>query len=197
MENLEALKRSWSDIQKAGLPPELYEAAFSEGIRYYSKSDVVDRAAVPTEAASIASPPRASRMAIAGDATERLSKETGVSRETLDELLYFDADGAPGINGGPRRLGKSNAERTRTIALLLAGARHFANDELEIPLEQVREVVQQFGVYDTNNFAYHVSSVPGFTLSGPKSNRVLRAKSDAAAKFKQRVAEVMGAGNGE
>lgn len=136
-------------------------------------------------------------MAIAGDATERLSKETGVSRETLDELLYFDADGAPGINGGPRRLGKSNAERTRTIALLLAGARHFANDELEIPLEQVREVVQQFGVYDTNNFASHVSSVPGFTLSGPKSNRVLRAKSDAAAKFKQRVAEVMGAGNGE
>ena len=194
MEYLEAVKRTWSDIQEAQLPPELYEPAFNAGVRYYTGTlPTEDRSGAPVGAKPSADPAMGPHKAPRGDAFARLSAETGAPRTQLEEVLYFNPDGAPGINGGPRRLGKSNTERTRTIALLLASARHFANDEVEISVDQIREVCQQFGVYDVNNFATHVSGVPGFILSGPRTNRVLRAKGDAAARFRQRVAEVLGA----
>ncbi len=194
VEYLEALKRTWSDIQEAELPGELHEPAFNAGIRYYMGDVLKQRApAVATSGDPSTSPAMAPRMAPSGDAIARLSAETGTAPEVLDELLYFGPDGTPGINGGARRLGKSKAERTRTIALVLAGARHFANDELEVSVDQIRDVCQELGVYDVNNFAGYVSSVPGFSLSGPKTDRVLRAKGDAAMKFRQRVTEVTGA----
>ena len=195
MEYLDALKRTWSDIQEAELPPELYEAAFNAGLRHYIGVD----AEMPAETAPVSprppNPPMATQMAPTAGASARLSAETGVDSEVLDALIYFDADGVPGINGAARRLGKNNAERTRTIALVIAGARHFANDEIEVPVAQIRDVCKERGVYDPNNFAAYLSDVPGFTLSGPKANRVLRAKSDAAVRFRQKVSEVMGVGS--
>ena len=196
VEYLEALKRTWSDIQEAGLPQELYEAAFNAGLRHYTGAAPVEAATAPVLTESLP-PAMAPRMAPAGDATSRLSAETGVDREVLDELLYFDSEGLPGINVGARRLGKNNAERTRTIALVIAGARHFANDEIDVATDQIRDLCKQYGFYDQNNFASYLSDVPGFTFSGPRSNRFLRAKSDAAVKFRQRVFEITGAGNGD
>jgi hypothetical protein len=193
MEFPEALTRAWTDIEGSAIPKELQEAALVAGLSYYlGNSSSSASPGAPMVVSGTPNPPTAALMVSDGDAGSRLASETGIDRELLDELIYFDAEDAPGLNGGARRLGKNNAERSRAVALILAGARHFANDELEVPLDPIREACKQLGIYDQNNFASYMADVPGFILAGPRSSRVLRAKSDAAMRFRQKIQEVVG-----
>jgi len=192
MRFVEALQKAWQDVSESGVPSSLYEVAMQAGIAYYLGTGpgsfrVVSEAG--PQAAETASSSATPRWSISMDA---LSRETGVAREKLEELLHVTPDGKPGINVGARRLGPNNAERTRAIALLCAGALHFGADVVDVPLELIRETCRQLGVYDPNNFARYVAEVPGFILSGPKDNRVLRAKSEAGIRFRQKVLEVTG-----
>lgn len=197
MEFPEALTRAWSDIEGSPIPKELYEAALAAGLAYYlGNSGGSSNPGTPGVISGTPNLPTAARMGSVDGAGARLAAETGIDRELLDQLIYFDADDAPGLNGGARRLGKNNAERSRAVALILSGARHFANDELEVPLDPIRDACKQLGIYDQNNFASYMSDVPGFILAGPRSSRVLRAKSDAAMRFRQKVQEVVGGREG-
>lgn len=191
------IKRVWSDIQEAELPPELHAIAFEAGVRHAYET-VMPRPESPRiESEARSSNERGPATDVSDGPIQRLSAETGVSQERLTELIYFDEDGQPGINVVARRLGKNNSERARNVALVVASARHFGNDEIDVRVSFVREACKALGVYDQDNFAKHIANVPGFILSGPKANRVLRAKADAAARLQQLVSGILGEVNGE
>ena len=198
MEFLEVLERAWADVQAAKIPPELYDTAFKEALKHYTGQ--------VTAAVSAAAPAAFDPSTNRGEASSRgapdgvfaaLAVETATPREQLEEVFYFAADGSPALNIPARRLGKSNAERTRAIALLIASVRHFGMDEMEITVDDVRLMCSDMNVYDSNNFSTYVASVPGLILSGPRGSKVFRVKPDAKSKFKQKVAEIVGAADVE
>lgn len=198
MDFAEAIAQIWRDIKEAELPTELQSLAFEAGLVYYLHSRPGPEGGLITTAVPHGMEAGLSMISsFSGDVMSRLSKETGVDETKIQEVLYFNEDGKPGINGSARRLGRSNAERTRTIALLIAGARHFGNDEVEVSLNDVRDACKELGVYSKNNFASYLADMPGFILSGPKANRVLRAKSDAAERFRKSVLRILGEGDNE
>lgn len=192
MEFREALRRAWEDVSASDIPSSLQSVALEAGIAYYLNIGTGHLPANGLLGGSTVETVSGHGTGAAADPIGAISREIGLPRENIEELIYFDPDGKPGINGGPRRLGPSNAERTRAIALLCAGALHFGTDVVDVPIEIVRAACRQLNVYDQNNFARYLSDVPGFILSGPKDNRVLRAKSDAAVKLRQKIQEVTG-----
>lgn len=193
MKFAEVLEQALADVREAGIPPELQELAFREALRFYVGA--ADGSAAPSVGTSApAADDKASngsRKAQVGDPLVLLAQESGVDQEELAHLFYF-GDSGPEFNVPARKLGANSADRQRSVALLITGARHYGLNELEIPVATIREVCVALGVYDRKNFSTYMGSVPGLLMTGPRGNKAFRVKMDGKTKFKQKVSEIVG-----
>lgn len=186
------LKQALADVEAAQVPSELKELAFAEAVKHYTgqvgRVAPAPAAGRPSGEAGAAVGGQARRLPT-GDLFDRVSAETGVSREDLEQVFYGDT---PAFNVSARKLGANKADRHRAIALLMTCMRHFGLDETEVDLEVVREACVAMNTYDRANFSSYMGGVPGVTLSGPRGKKVLRPRPEAKAKFKEKIAAILG-----
>lgn len=193
MEFETVLKQALADVEAAEVPADLKEFAFAEAVKHYaarmgSTEALPARAQSNGETGGVGSP---LRRPPGSDIFDKVAAETGVSREDLEQVFYMDGD-VPAINQPARKLGVNKADRHRAIALLLIGMRHYGLDETEVALDVVRDACVRMSTYDSANFSNYMGGVSGITLTGPRGKKVLRPRPDAKAKFKEKIASILG-----
>lgn len=204
----EVLAKAWQAVQNSGVPESLYDTAFKEAVQLLSPRadpDQVPRArrdaplppAPPSnEVSGVTSESPASEPVDSSALFSTLASESGVDEAALIEVFYFDADGTPHINVPGRKLGSSMTAKVRNIATGLAGVRYYVSDQPSLGVEAVRAEATLKSAYDVSNFGLHISSVPGATVSGSGSSKVLRVKpNEIEAAFKAMVNSARGIAN--
>lgn len=190
----------WGVIDEVGIPKHLQELAFREGLKFLSsvqpdRDHFVERVSQTTKDVT-ALPVQESGAEYELDESlliERISSETGVGRDKIEELVYTD-QGKIHINRPGLKLGRNNTERTKVVAAFLTIVRNFGLDEDETPVETIRDEVQRLRVYDANNFAAQLKSMPGFVLKGSGQSRRLQAKATGVAEFADLVESMLAEG---
>lgn len=122
---------------------------------------------------------------------KRVAAQTGTDRALLEQLVHLDDDG-PRISIPGLKLGKNNAEATRTIVEILTIVRDFGLGEKETHIDVIRKEADRLRVYDTGNFSTYINTVTGFQVVGSGSSRRLRAKSPGIAAFPELVDRLVG-----
>jgi hypothetical protein len=210
MEVSETLKKAWTAVEDAGLPERIQEAAFREAMRLLIPTQVEAASAAAPRASGQTGKPGATSGASGsgssggggnGDVSKiteaestilgKVEQNTGVSREKLEELVHLD-DGVLKVSIPGFKLGKSNADKTRAIAQILAIVRGFGLDEDETSLELVRAEAQRLKCYDSANFSSQVKVLNGYLITGSGTNRRIRAKSAGINAFPAFVEGLLG-----
>lgn len=210
MEVSETLKKAWTAVEDAGLPEQIQQVAFREAVRL-----LVPIHAVAAPAATAYTSGQAgnygvvsgftgsstSRDSSNGDGSkiteaestilDKVEQQTGVPWAKLDELVYLD-DGVLKISLPGIKLGKNNADKTRSIAQILTIVRGFGLDEDETSLELVRAEAQRLKCYDSSNFSAQVKVLDGYLVTGSGANRRIRAKSGGISGFPAFVDSILG-----
>lgn len=200
------LREAWSAVKEAGLPEPIHEVAFREAVRLIAPSMVA--AAQPTRSghantgsalttasgSQTGTSKRLDENAISlseDDLVRNVSISTGADAVALGNLVYLDGGvlrlKLPGI-----KLGKNNADRTRTIAALFTVVRSFGLDEDDTSVELIREEAQRLKCYDSTNFSSQLKALQGFVIKGAGSNRRIQAKGPGISEFPNLVAKLTG-----
>jgi hypothetical protein len=204
MEVSEVLEKAWTAVREADLPESIQPVAFREAVRLLSPQSYP--AAPPLQPA----PPSGGDVRGSGttkasngnaedggfavseaEVYDRVAQHTGVDRDKLEQLVHLDDDAIrvslPGI-----RLGRNNADKTRTVAQILTVVRGFGLDEDGTSVEAVRSEAQRLKCYDSANFSSHLGKLNGFVITGSGSNRRIRAKAPGIAAFPGLVDDLVG-----
>jgi hypothetical protein len=211
MEVSETLKKAWAAVEEAGLPETIQEAAFREAVRLLAPAPVM----VPAGSGRVGRPGQTgggsgglptgssstdggTSTADSGDITlpenELLAKvatQTNVAQEKLEELVHVD-DGVLKISLPGIKLGKNNADKTRTIAQILTIVRGFGMDEDGTSVELIRNEAQRVKCYDSANFSSHLSTLQGYVIAGSGTNRRIRSKAAGIQAFPAIVDALLG-----
>lgn len=206
----EVLKEAWSAVEDAGLPEKIQEAAFREAVRL-----IAPPAPVSVQSGREGKPGRGSggsgnagskgsggsnsggegeENAITMSEEDLVSKVaigTGADAEHLENLIYLD-DGVLHINLPGIKLGKNNADRTRTIAAIFTIMRSFGLDEDDTSVELVRDEAQRLKCYDSANFSSQLKALQGFVIKGSGVNRRIQAKGPGISEFPNLVSRLAG-----
>jgi hypothetical protein len=109
-----------------------------------------------------------------GDLVGKIATGLKLDRNLVDQV-YHAVDDTLSVIVSPRRLANSKATATRELAQLVAGGRQAAGLEEWTSAGVIRDVVSDFGKYDTANFAYTVSSMDDvFLLRGKGQSRTVK-----------------------
>lgn len=189
MDPSEVLKQAWRAVEEADLPNHIQPIAFREAMR------VLAPASAPLRARTAADRVGTTEFSNGGGGNARKSPEseeaatgageeeivnnvvqhTGVDRDKLESLVHLDGNAIrlsiPGM-----KLGKNNAEKTRTVAQILTIVRGFGLNEKETPLEAIRDEATRLKCYDAANFSSTLTKLNGFVITGTGANRRIRAK---------------------
>ncbi|TFB90457.1 hypothetical protein E3O44_02255 [Cryobacterium algoricola] len=122
---------------------------------------------------------------------QKVSNGTGATAAALSNLIYLD-DGALRLNLPGIKLGKNNADRTRTIAAIFTIVRSFGLDEDDTSVELVREEAQRLKCYDSANFSSQLKALQGFVIKGTGNYRRIQAKGPGITDFPGLVAKLTG-----
>lgn len=189
MEVSELLKKAWEAVEAADLPDTIHEVAFREAMRV-----MAPQLSAPTTGTGqrVGKPSRTGMTGTGGSsgggpngevgigATEeemldKVAGQTGVDRTRLEEIVHLDGDvlkvSIPGI-----KLGRNNADKTRTVAQILTIVRGFGLDETGTSVELVRAEATRLKCYDPANFSAHLGKLNGFIITGAGTSRRIRAK---------------------
>ncbi|MCG2798014.1 MAG: hypothetical protein L6367_05675 [Cellulomonas sp.] len=202
----ETLKKAWAAVKDADLPESIHEVAFREAVRLLAPPPAATTPGpIAPGGAKLSGRVGTGNGAPTGDGAEggggiavseatiydRVVAQTGVDREKLEQLVHLDGDvlkvSIPGL-----RLGKTNAERARSVAQILTITRGFGLEESETSLELIRAECDRLRVYDQNNFSGHVKALAGFVVTGTGANRRVRAKGPGIAAFPGIVDKLLG-----
>lgn len=200
MEPADVLKKAWAAVQEADLPEALQSVALREAVRLISP--VATPIATPPANKQTNGGSKGAASSDSGDASPSLDenaiydavvKQTGVSRDKLEQVVHLDDDGLrvslPGL-----KLGKNNAERARTVAQILTITRGFGMPENETSVEVIRAECDRLKVYDSANFSAHIKALNGYVINGTGSNRRLRMKGPGIAAFPALIDGLVGEG---
>ena len=205
MEPSEVLKKAWIVVQGANLPDAIQPVAFQEAVRLLVPSSITTapvggdrgKGTGAGTGSSIGWPNGKPSSDTGGiDASEdeiydRVVEHTGVDREKLEQVVHLDGDvlkvSLPGI-----KLGRNNAEKTRTVAQVLTIVRGFGLNESETSVEVVRAEASRLKCYDSANFAAQLSKLVGFVITGSGTNRRIRAKAPGIQAFPGLVENLVG-----
>ena len=205
MEASEVLKTAWTAVREADLPESIHSVAFREAVRLIAPQ-------TPFASSPSHRPPpdefsegnRGNKSKSNGgengdggglavtetEIYEKVVQQTGVNRAKLEQLIHLDNDtvkvSLPGI-----RLGKNNADKTRTVAQILTIVRGFGLEEDDTSVEIVRSEVQRLKCYDSANFSSQLAKLGGFVITGSGNNRRIRAKAPGIATFPGLVDELV------
>lgn len=132
----------------------------------------------------------------AGSSTSWMQEVAGAidrDPEELEQLFFAEDDEMPLVGINPTRLGSSAAERTRNVALLLAGVRQVGGIEHATTSELIRKECDRLGVFDTGNFGKTISGLKDwFNITGSGRSKVLRIKPGGRDAFRSLIGELLG-----
>lgn len=165
------LRRAQKVVDEAKVSDDLRAAAFAKA---FDSLAAVDRAPVAAKANPESRPPSQSS---GGDIFDRISAKLQVDRDLVADI-YYENDGDLGISVPSSRLARSTTAGARQLALLVAAGRQASGlDEQWTQSEQLREVCQYFGKFDTGNFGKTLASMDDvFQLKGKGVSREVRVK---------------------
>lgn len=196
METTQRLATAWAAVNAAGIPEHLHEVAFKAALALNDAP--VPNIAPKQEGNSLAvSPPQERPLgdgipaATEDSFFETFSHESGVERNDLERVFFFH-NGLPGLNGPARKLGRTRADQTRAVALLLTAAYHFGLHDDVDRVAAVRRECERIRCYDLKNFARELSSTKGLNFTGPKGAKVLKTRPDTIDALKALVSQVQG-----
>lgn len=106
----------------------------------------------------------------------RMSREAELDAEVL-RRGYHLRDGAL-ISLTRTRLGATEAERNRNVAMLLAGIKWFGFGEQNVALAEVREAASTIPYSVSRNLSRHMANVLGTVLVGKGNERAIRVQTD-------------------
>jgi hypothetical protein len=152
MELCDAIKTAHSAVMDAELPAGFQEVAFAQVLRH-----VLTESSQPSsERPEWKTLPRAdSNMA----GVDRLAAKVGASTSVLADLFEITVDSVS-LHVASSRIATSRSRATREIALLVNAARQGSGvDEAWTQVEHVREALQNYKRYDTNNFSAYLKGV--------------------------------------
>jgi hypothetical protein len=207
MEVSEVLKKAWTAVENASLPESIQLVAFREAVRILAPQtySIAPQLSQTPPSRNVGGIGRGSRASTSADEEggheglgvseaeiyDRVAEHTGVDRSKIEQVVHVDGDALkvsiPGI-----KLGKNNAEKTRTIAQILTIVRGFGLDETDSPLDLVRAEANRLKCYDSPNFSSQLSKLSGFVITGSGTNRRIRAKAAGIAAFPGLVDSLLG-----
>lgn len=130
-------------VEEAELPEGLQEIAFSKTVDLLARQEGLE-AGVPDEEERREEPPRPA----AGDLLDRAAQRLDVDPEVLAHV-YLEEEGDMVLEVPPNDLAQaSDAAAMREIALLYAAGRQAAGLEEWTSRNAIREVTQEYGVYN-------------------------------------------------
>lgn len=187
------ISEAWKAVKDAGVPEALQEVAFKEAMSVLtagtSQANATSTAGGKTDG-SAANPkpkakPRTKREATDTEVIgtvlpddqlfDKFSTETGIPRQELEEVFYFDA-GKPILNGPARQLGGSVASQARTVAIAITAAYHYALDVRDVPAAKVADECKRLKCWDTDNFSSYMAKEKAVNFIGPRGKKVFRVK---------------------
>ena len=201
MDVADQLARAWAAVEIAGLPEHLHEVGFKAALNLQnSQHDHPLTQQVHVAPSATPLTPLPGPVAAGNDSAPRIGidaadpfavfeYETGIPREALEEVFYFH-EGLPGLNGPARKLGASKSMQTKTIALALTAAYHFAVVDPADTVEAVRKECERLRCYDKVNFSTTLGATKGLNYTGPRNNKTLKTKSDTIAELKAVIAAI-------
>lgn len=204
------IAEAWKAVQDAGVPESLQEVAFKEAMAVLTAGPPSKVAKPAGTATSIAVAPKgkskgrtrtqapvAPAAAIGtvlpdADLFEKFSSETGIPRSELEEVFYFD-QGKPILNGPARRLGSNVAAQSRTVAIGITAAYHYALDVRDVPSTRIADECKRLKCWDTDNFSANMGKEKSVNFIGPRGKKVFRVKQpDTIEALKTIVSAVRG-----
>lgn len=179
----EALAEAWAQVQEASLPENLHEVAFGHALSLIARtleppvSSIVDAVEDVSNGTNPLAPAHSGPLlTLIG----KFADESGTDVGLLEDVLYFDEDQTPHLQGPARKLGSNKADQTRRIAVVMAGAYAFALDQAEGPTAIIRDEAKRLKCFDQGNFAAHVISSTGLAATGSGRSRKVRLKNGDA-----------------
>lgn len=187
------IAEAWKAVKDAGVPEALQEVAFKEAMSVLTTGTSQGNAkpAIGGAAAPAAPKPKPkTKPSPRRDTTEdeilgtvlpdddlfdKFSKETGVPRQELEEVFYFDG-GKPILNGPARKLGSNLASQARTVAIAITAAYHYALDVRDVPAARIADECKRLKCWDTDNFSSYMAKEKAVNFIGPRGKKVFRVK---------------------
>jgi len=177
------LKEAWAAVEAAALPSSVQSVAYSRALDL-----IVEHSNVGASRLHIVHPGsqgresngknQTSEVAVPGDEQSFfsiLAEESGISEEKLRRVYYLK-DGELRIGLTKVRLGATEAERNRNLALLLAGVRWFAYGQPAVSLREVRDAAGRIPYQVSRNLGKHLDKVPGTVPAGAKLDKTIRVQ---------------------
>lgn len=194
MDLKQIIKDAWEAVDAAGLPEHVQAAALQQAIALVAGPSVPGPAVVKPKDPEIRKGGEAGSAAASteppGAVTDedayfaKFAAESDVDEESL-RTVYYVKNGAVRIAGTKNRLGSSEADRNRTVAMLAAASLWYFDGKPAISITDIRESIKAAGWEASRNLAKHLEDVAGtqVTGSGPdKGIRVQSGKFDAPFK---------------
>ena len=205
MDATQVLSAAWQAVEAAALPEHVQVVAFEHAIRLIAEDGGQGRPEVhePVREADesgqdAASPSEMhSSNGTSGESSyfQRFSNESGIALERLQNVYIFDESaGTVKLGVARRRLGDSEAERNRNVAILMVGAKWYAEGKAAVPISMIRDAAKQVGYEPSRNFGKHMESVPGTQAVGVKNDKAVRVQ---GARFDEPFAAMIGRVLGE
>jgi hypothetical protein len=192
MEIEELLARAWKAVADAGIPESLQEMAFREALARLSASRP-QGPAVPEGGSSQAS--SAAEGSAHGKTDRELftkfSTESGISVEELEQVFYI-AGGEFHLNGPRSRLGKTNSDQAKTVAVALTAAYDYGLDRKSIPDSLVRSESDRLKADLGGNWAKSMNAVSGVSWVGPARQKEFKTKADTPEALRKVVGAILG-----
>lgn len=202
------IAEAWKAVKDAGVPETLHEVAFKEAMSVLTAgtSQANAKPAVGGGAAAGATKAKAKASArrettedeVIGtvlpddDLFDKFSKETGIPRQELEEVFYFDG-GKPILNGPARKLGGNLASQARTVAIAITAAYHYALDARDVPAAKIADECKRLKCWDTDNFSSYMAKEKAVNFIGPRGKKVFRIKQpDTVEALKTTVNSIRG-----
>jgi hypothetical protein len=168
MELSDTLKSAHKTVVEADLPQELRETAFAEVLRHMLRApsrpspesrDHVDSPSPNGETSGL----------------DRLGARVGVDTSALADLFEIQGDSVS-LHVTSSRIPQAKSAATREVALLIAAARQGSGaDDAWTSVGHIRDALQDYKKYDTNNFSAYLRRVAdAFNFRGKGSSMEIR-----------------------
>lgn len=165
------------------LPEHLESIAFAKAIDILSAQGMA-RAKTPTR-----SPEKTGDTL---DGLERIAAKLAIEISIVSDVFHYENE-ILYLSVGPAKLKAEKSAATRDLALLVAGSRQLAGIEEWTSSSAIREVCQDYGRFDSANFAATLTEmVDVFGFSGKGKSRAVKINRTGIEEFKRLIIGLAG-----
>lgn len=192
----EMMAEAWKAVEASGVPKALQETAFREAMAVLSqagshkeskqnrgprasakasKSTSKAERAKPKQSVGVDVEPQLGLVLPDDELFAKFSAETGIPSDQLQEVFFF-SDGKPILNGTTRQLGDNVAAQSRSVALAITSAYHFALGVRDVPSARIAGECKRKNCFDTDNFSSVMTREKSVSFVGERGNKIFRVR---------------------